>query len=80
MHRRRAASAVAARREPVREQIMTVDYKATIFLPKTDFPMRGGLAKKEPEILANWESLDLFGRLRAQSAEQEKFKSIDVSW
>ena len=52
---------------------MTVDYKSTIFLPKTDFPMRGGLAKKEPEILANWESLDLFGRLRAQSAEQEKF-------
>ena len=52
---------------------MTVDYKSTIFLPKTDFPMRGGLAKKEPGILASWESLDLFGRLRAQSAEHEKF-------
>ena len=52
---------------------MTVDYKSTIFLPKTDFPMRAGLAKKEPEILAQWESSDLFGRLRAQSASQEKF-------
>ena len=36
-----------------------MDYKQTVFLPKTEFPMRGGLPKKEPEIMAHWEKLDL---------------------
>ena len=31
------------------------DYSETLFLPKTDFPMRAGLPQKEPEILALWE-------------------------
>src|SRR3546814_8561236 len=31
------------------------DYKDTVFLPKTDFPMKAGLAQKEPAILARWE-------------------------
>ena len=31
---------------------MSVDYRSTVFLPKTDFPMRGGLAQREPETLA----------------------------
>ena len=35
----------------------TVDYSKTLFLPKTDFPMRAGLPQKEPEILARWESV-----------------------
>ena len=43
---------------------MTIDYKDTIFLPKTDFPMRAGLPKKEPEILAERERIDLEKRLR----------------
>jgi isoleucyl-tRNA synthetase len=30
------------------------DYSETLFLPKTDFPMRAGLPQKEPEILARW--------------------------
>ena len=30
------------------------DYSQTLFLPKTDFPMRAGLPKKEPEIIARW--------------------------
>ncbi len=38
---------------------MTVDYKSTVFLPKTDFPMKAGLAKKEPEILEAREQVDL---------------------
>jgi len=33
---------------------MTRDYSATLFLPKTDFPMRAGLPRKEPELLARW--------------------------
>ena len=34
-------------------------YKDTINLPKTDFPMKAGLAQREPEILAKWESSGL---------------------
>jgi len=49
------------------------DYKATVFLPRTDFPMRAGLPKREPEILARWEEMDLFGELRRQSAGRKKF-------
>ena len=41
------------------------DYSETLFLPKTDFPMRAGLPQKEPEILARWRKLDLYGRLRS---------------
>ena len=32
------------------------DWRDTVFLPKTDFPMRAGLPKREPQILADWES------------------------
>ncbi len=52
---------------------MSVDYKSTIFLPKSDFPMRAGLAKKEPEILQRWAEMDLFKRLRESSAGREKY-------
>ena len=52
---------------------MTQDYKDTVFLPKTDFPMRAGLKDKEPEILAFWESLNLYDALRNQSKGREKF-------
>ncbi|WP_312812022.1 isoleucine--tRNA ligase [Brevundimonas sp.] len=40
------------------------DYRDTVFLPETDFPMRGGLPKKEPEILEKWG--DLYSTLRAK--------------
>jgi len=52
---------------------MTVDYKATVFLPRTDFPMKAGLARREPEILARWASLDLWRRQRARSQGRERF-------
>jgi isoleucyl-tRNA synthetase len=48
-------------------------YKETVFLPKTDFPMRGGLAQKEPEILQKWQSMDLYACLREKSKDREKF-------
>ena len=41
------------------------DYSETLFLPKTGFPMRAGLPQKEPEILARWQKLGLYARLRA---------------
>jgi isoleucyl-tRNA synthetase len=52
---------------------MSVDYKSTVFLPKTDFPMRANLPEREPKILARWQEMDLFGRLRAQSKGRPKF-------
>ena len=50
-----------------------MDYKSTIFLPKTDFPMKAGLAAREPETLKRWEDSDLYGQLRTQSKGREKF-------
>ena len=44
------------------------DYRDTVFLPQTSFPMRGDLPKKEPQILARWDAMDLWGKLRAASA------------
>ncbi|MBN9489572.1 MAG: isoleucine--tRNA ligase [Alphaproteobacteria bacterium] len=52
---------------------MTTDYKSSVFLPKTDFPMRGGLPKKEPELLKRWADMKLFDRLRADSRGRTKF-------
>ena len=49
------------------------DYSETLFLPKTDFPMRAGLPQKEPEILALWEKIGLYRRLRQASAGRPKF-------
>ena len=42
----------------------TPDYKDTLNLPQTDFPMRAGLPKREPEWLARWERLGVYDRLR----------------
>ncbi|WP_041390774.1 isoleucine--tRNA ligase [Sphingobium chlorophenolicum] len=49
------------------------DYKATVFLPVTDFPMKAGLAQKEPAILAHWEAMDLYGQLRERRKGRERF-------
>ena len=40
------------------------DYRATLFLPATDFPMKAGLPEAEPKWLARWEEMDLYGRMR----------------
>ncbi|MHA1538685.1 MAG: isoleucine--tRNA ligase [Alphaproteobacteria bacterium] len=52
---------------------MSPDYKGTLFLPQTDFPMRAGLAKREPELLARWRDMNLYERLREDSKGREKF-------
>ncbi|MFM8499945.1 MAG: isoleucine--tRNA ligase [Chakrabartia sp.] len=51
----------------------TRDYRDTVFLPKTDFPMKAGLPQKEPSILARWQEADLYRRLRAARTGREKF-------
>jgi isoleucyl-tRNA synthetase len=50
-----------------------VDYKNTVFLPKTDFPMRGDLPNREPAILKSWQDMKLFQELRRQSKGRPKF-------
>jgi isoleucyl-tRNA synthetase len=42
----------------------TLDYSKTLYLPKTDFPMRAGLPEKEPQIVARWQEMGLYRRLR----------------
>ncbi len=49
------------------------DYKDTLNLPQTDFPMKANLASREPEMLKRWQEMDLYGTLRATRAGQEKF-------
>ncbi|WDI32554.1 isoleucine--tRNA ligase [Hyphococcus flavus] len=49
------------------------DYKDTLFLPQTDFPMRAGLPKREPEWLARWAQLKLYERLREDAKGREKY-------
>ena len=49
------------------------DYRDTVFLPTTSFPMRGELPKREPELLARWRRMELWKRLREQSRGRPKF-------
>ena len=49
------------------------DYKNTLNLPKTDFPMRGNLAQREPEMLKKWQQMDLYGEIRKQREGAEKY-------
>ncbi|GAB5352087.1 isoleucine--tRNA ligase [Qipengyuania sp. 483] len=49
------------------------DYRDTVFLPKTDFPMKAGLPQKEPKILARWQEEKLYEQLREDRAGREKF-------
>ncbi len=49
------------------------DYKSTVFLPKTDFPMKGNLPVREPEMLMRWEKMNLYARLREQALGRDKY-------
>ncbi|MEJ1979122.1 MAG: isoleucine--tRNA ligase [Acetobacteraceae bacterium] len=49
------------------------DYRDTVFLPATSFPMRGDLPKREPEILARWERMGLWQRTREAAAGRPSF-------
>jgi isoleucyl-tRNA synthetase len=48
------------------------DYKHTLNLPETPFPMRGNLAKREPEMLASWQAKDWYGEVRKAQAGRDK--------
>jgi isoleucyl-tRNA synthetase len=48
------------------------DYKDTLNLPQTNFPMKGNLAQREPGFLQDWYKMDLYGKIRALSKEQNR--------
>ena len=51
---------------------MSIDYKNTINLPKTDFAMKADLARREPGMLAEWEQSDRYGAIQQRSAQRER--------
>jgi isoleucyl-tRNA synthetase len=50
-----------------------MEYKDTLNLPKTDFPMRGNLPEKEPVILAKWKALNLYARIRDRQKGKPRY-------
>jgi isoleucyl-tRNA synthetase len=64
-----AASPPAGAAEPAG----TRDWSETLFLPKTDFPMRAGLPEMEPRLLARWAEIGLYDKLRVQAKARPKF-------
>ncbi|WP_281968418.1 isoleucine--tRNA ligase [Roseovarius nanhaiticus] len=53
------------------------EYKHTLNLPQTDFPMRAGLPKREPEWLARWEEIGIYDRLRDKAGNRQPFTLHD---
>ena len=53
------------------------DFNATINLPKTDFPMRAGLAKREPEMLQHWYDMDLYHEMLKKNDGKPRFSLHD---
>ncbi len=49
------------------------NYKDTLLMPQTEFPMRGNLGQKEPSVQKNWEDMDLYGKLMKQNADKPFF-------
>ncbi len=49
------------------------DYSKSLYLPETAFPMRAGLPQKEPEILARWNAMDLYKKMRETGRGRPKF-------
>ncbi|GAB3281157.1 isoleucine--tRNA ligase [Parahaliea aestuarii] len=49
------------------------EYKNTLNLPQTAFPMKASLAQREPQRLKQWQEMDLYGKIRAASAGKPKF-------
>lgn len=52
---------------------MTIDYKNTLNLPQTDFPMKANLTEREPQILARWKNIDLYHQIQKLNKNRPKF-------
>ncbi|MDR3477515.1 MAG: isoleucine--tRNA ligase [Gammaproteobacteria bacterium] len=53
------------------------DYKSTLNLPRTDFPMKANLAQREPEIIKKWEEMNLYQKIREQNKGLPHFILLD---
>ena len=56
---------------------MPQDYNSTLNLPKTDFPMRAGLPKREPDMLKHWEELDIYNEMLKKNEGHPRFNLHD---
>jgi isoleucyl-tRNA synthetase len=54
-----------------------MDYKQTLNLPATEFPMKGNLVKNEPEMLKRWEDMDLYRIIRETSSGRKRYNLHD---
>ena len=54
-----------------------MNYKNTLNLPQTDFSMKANLVQREPEMLARWDDLNIYQRLRQARKDKEKFTLHD---
>ncbi|MCC2654990.1 MAG: isoleucine-tRNA ligase [Panacagrimonas sp.] len=54
-----------------------MDYKITLNLPETPFPMQANLAKREPEFLARWEAEDLYAQIQQDTRDGESYRFVD---
>jgi len=59
--------------DKAKDQAASRDWSQTLFLPQTEFPMRAGLPEREPELIARWERMDLYRRLREVSKGRPKY-------
>ena len=50
-----------------------INYKTSIFLPQTTFPMRGGLPEAEPKLVQRWSDINLYKKLRKKSEDRKKY-------
>jgi isoleucyl-tRNA synthetase len=64
---------IQIKRSAMTDDAQSRDYRETLFLPKTDFPMRAGLPKAEPKWLERWEKLDIYGQLRAAAKGRTQY-------
>ena len=56
---------------------LTMDYKDTLNLPRTDFPMKADLVTREPQRLEKWQAANLYGKIQEARAGAEKFVLVD---
>ncbi len=68
-----STSGRGAEAPPKADTSASTDYSKSLYLPQTDFPMRAGLPKKEPELLSRWKEIDLFERLCEAGRGRPKF-------
>jgi isoleucyl-tRNA synthetase len=58
---------------PPKNETPAQDYRASLFLPATDFPMKAGLPEAEPKWLARWAAIDLYGKMRDRARGRPLF-------